>query len=129
MWDILPADKTFDELSTANAGPVLPILKPDNIKVGQKISRENYVPESTEWYVTEVLDNGRFKAIDKDIIESDLTDLVDMDRYDSIEHLIHEEPGLLRGRSETFDISGKIDTQNPIYKFYENEMQKYLKRF
>lgn len=31
--------------------------------------------------------------------------------------------------AEQFDISGKIDTQNPIYKFYENEMQKYLKRF
>lgn len=30
---------------------------------------------------------------------------------------------------EQFDISGKVDTQNPIYKFYENEMQKYLKRF
>lgn len=24
---------------------------------------------------------------------------------------------------------GKVDTNNPIYKFYENEMQKYLKRF
>lgn len=30
---------------------------------------------------------------------------------------------------ETFDISGKVDTSNPIYKFYENDMQKYLKKF
>ena len=30
--------------------------------------------------------------------------------------------------SETFDISGKVDTSNPIFKFYEKEIQKYLKR-
>lgn len=29
--------------------------------------------------------------------------------------------------SETFDISGKIDTNNPIYKFYEKEVGRYLK--
>jgi hypothetical protein len=28
---------------------------------------------------------------------------------------------------EEFDISGKVDTNNPIYKFYEKEMGKYLK--
>lgn len=29
--------------------------------------------------------------------------------------------------SETFDISGKVDTNNPIYKFYEKEVGRYLK--
>ena len=29
---------------------------------------------------------------------------------------------------ETFDISGKVDTSNPIYRFYEKEVQRYLKR-
>ena len=28
---------------------------------------------------------------------------------------------------ETFDISGKVDTNNPIYKFYEKEVGRYLK--
>ena len=28
--------------------------------------------------------------------------------------------------AETFDISGKVDTNNPIYKFYEKTVQKYL---
>ena len=27
---------------------------------------------------------------------------------------------------EQFDISGKVDTNNPIYKFYEKDMGKYL---
>ena len=29
--------------------------------------------------------------------------------------------------AETFDISGKVDTNNPIYKFYEKEVGRYLK--
>lgn len=31
--------------------------------------------------------------------------------------------------AETFDISGKVDTSNPIYKFYEKDVQKYLQKF
>jgi hypothetical protein len=31
--------------------------------------------------------------------------------------------------TEEFDISGKIDTNNPIYRFYEKDMQKYLNKF
>lgn len=27
------------------------------------------------------------------------------------------------------DISGKVDTNNPIYKFYEKDVQKYLNKF
>jgi hypothetical protein len=29
--------------------------------------------------------------------------------------------------AEQFDISGKVDTNNPIYKFYEKELARYLK--
>ena len=32
-------------------------------------------------------------------------------------------------RWETFDISGKIDTSNPIYRFYDKEIQKFLQKF
>ena len=28
--------------------------------------------------------------------------------------------------AETFDISGKVDTENPIYRFYEKTVGKYL---
>ncbi len=30
--------------------------------------------------------------------------------------------------SETFDISGTVDTANPVYKFYDRLIQKYLQR-
>lgn len=31
--------------------------------------------------------------------------------------------------TEEFDISGKVDTNNPIYRFYEKDVQKYLTKF
>lgn len=31
--------------------------------------------------------------------------------------------------TEEFDISGKVDTNNPIYRFYEKDVQKYLNKF
>ena len=35
----------------------------------------------------------------------------------------------LRDYQETFDISGKVDTNNPIYKFYEKDLGKYLQKY
>ena len=35
----------------------------------------------------------------------------------------------LKESIESFDISGKVDTNNPIYKFYEKDVQKYLNKF
>lgn len=35
----------------------------------------------------------------------------------------------IKSQAETFDISGKVDTNNPIYKFYEKDVQKYLNKF
>jgi len=31
--------------------------------------------------------------------------------------------------AEQFDISGKVDKNNPIYKFYEKDVSNYLKKF
>ena len=35
----------------------------------------------------------------------------------------------IKSQVESFDISGKVDTNNPIYKFYEKDVQKYLNKF
>src|SRR3990167_8887016 len=32
----------------------------------------------------------------------------------------------LPSAKESFDISGKVDTNNPIYKFYEKEVGRYV---
>lgn len=87
------------------------------LKVGNEIRRGS----NDKWIVTEVLGDGKFKAIQKDFYEE-------------------MQKGITRGggnlsefakqqierNSEQFDISGKIDTNNPIYKFYEKDLGRYL---
>lgn len=70
------------------------------------------------WIITDVLGDGKFKAIPKHKISK------------------YEEQELANGNLvndvgnsrdvEEFDISGKVDTANPIYRFYEKDVQKYL---
>ena len=96
----------------------------DTLKVGQEIAK------STEpsWIITDVLGDGKFKAVQKNDLENLRTK-----QNETADELINKLkkmfPDNYGSVMETFDISGKIDTNNPIYKFYENEMQKYLKRF
>jgi hypothetical protein len=92
-------------------------VTPADLKVGMKISerRPAYSMDQHEWYVTNVLGDGKFKAMPKDV-------------WDKVKN---KEPGYsapvsINRASETFDISGKVDTNNPIYKFYEKEVGKYI---
>lgn len=122
-----------------------------------------------DWIITDVLGDGKFKAVPKDKISSastkedlfrNLTDKKDDPAFyrgdktlekaiDDIEYNDASPEELyskydfadLSNRfqkaeladlrtsnlAETFDISGKVDTENPIYKFYEKEVGKYLK--
>ena len=82
-------------------------------RVGQEIIRGE---TSESWIITDVLEEGRFKAVPKSEM---------IDTFDKIDP---EELKLVRQRfEEQFDISGKIDPNNPIFKFYENDIGKFLK--
>lgn len=84
-------------------------LTEENIKSGKK-----FVDRSgAQFIITEVLEDGKFKAVPKDVYTRA------NDGTGEIAIMPHNE--------ETFDISGKVDTNNPIYKFYEKELGKYLK--
>lgn len=92
-------------------------ITPEKLKVGQELSQGG----GRELVVTKVLGDGKFKAIDKtrlypDALEKYLAGKMDPESLSKIESM-----------NETFDISTKVDTKNPIYKFYEDEMAKYLK--
>jgi len=67
--------------------------------------------QDSTWVVTDILDDGKFKAVEKS-------------HYDNIKK---ERALPSESDKETFDISGKVDTNNPIYKFYEKEVGRYLK--
>ena len=82
---------------------------------------EDTYTDSGKWIITDVLGEGKFKAVPKE----ELT-LQEMQRLTSGEETIKDIASARLISSETFDISGKIDTNNPIYRFYEKEVGKYL---
>jgi hypothetical protein len=85
-----------------------------------KVGREIYqIPRNSEkWIITDVLGDGKFKAVQKRM-------------YDSVPggkpEIGSEGLEQLNEMAEQFDISGKVDTNNPIYKFYEKDLGRYLK--
>jgi hypothetical protein len=95
-------------------------LTPDNIEVGKKVLNRR---SDNTWVVTEVLDDGKFKAIpERKYNEAMETGAGGLDR------MVDADRGIrVRDYQETFDVSGKPDTTNPIYKFYEKDLARYLK--
>lgn len=114
--------------------------KVEDLKVGRTLSQNG----DHEYVITDVVGDGRFKAIsrlnldndygvyqtfqkngwldEESAIPSELTS-------DQISYLEHHHKDFLRDSAEQFDISNSVDKNNPIYKFYESEMAKYLKKF
>uniref|UniRef100_A0A6M3ILB2 Putative methyltransferase n=1 Tax=viral metagenome TaxID=1070528 RepID=A0A6M3ILB2_9ZZZZ len=90
------------------------VLTKELLKVGNEVESPG-----GNWIITEVLEDGKFKAISKEQIN-----LLKV-KWGNIKKVPKDE---IVGFTETFDISGKIDITDPIYKFYENNIQKYLKK-
>src|SRR3990167_303137 len=100
-------------------------LTADSLKVGEQIY-QGQTQTSDKWIITDVLGDGKFKAVTKN-------------QWDGVQEAIknpakgyikgqHESPTEVLNRyKESFDISGKVDTSNPIFRFYEKTIQKYLK--
>jgi hypothetical protein len=105
--------------------------QPHNLSVGRSIYQND---EEDEWIITDVLGDGKFKAVPRDQILTP-RQVVQAKNVGSInpntEHLYGKigKSYYLKTRSESFDISGKVDTENPIYRFYEKTIGQYLKRF
>ena len=116
-WSALLGDGNMQRLGGPGA----------ELKVGREITEDRGVNDNhlRTWVITDVLGDGKFKALPKS-------------RYDALnkpENLeVWKKEGVnfeqvLKDQldSETFDISGKVDTNNPIYKFYEKEVGNFLK--
>lgn len=74
------------------------------------------------WVITHVLGEGKFKAVSENVYN----DAVDRGYMQGEAKQATLDRLSLR-YGESFDISGKVDTNNPIYKFYEKDVGKYLK--
>jgi hypothetical protein len=107
-----------------------PELTTGNMKVGQEIFDNG----RNNWIITDVLGDGKFKAVPKNRVENMVEDAGFA--YDSmpakywLDEIAYKKSDLYKNAvndMETFDISGTTDQNNPIYKFYEKEVGKYLK--
>lgn len=92
------------------------ILENGDLRVGLQIGDGNH-----SWYVTDVLGDGKFKAVS----EYTASELVESQGVSSPADTPWNK--INPDDKETFDISGKMDEKNPIYKFYNDELSKYLK--
>jgi hypothetical protein len=90
-----------------------------NMKVGMQIKDQAKI----DWIITDVVGDGKFKAMQKRYFD----EMVDKEL--KTPEQILKEAKTDDSLTESFDISGKVDTNNPIYKFYEKEVQKYLNKF
>lgn len=100
-------------------------LTPDIVKVGREIQQA-----SQKWVITENIGNGKFKAIPKRIFDQARNELKGYganSHMAPIEEVAKSALENFGGHNESFDISGKIDTNNPIYRFYEKDLGRYLK--
>lgn len=103
--------------SGPDSSPFNSELTKESMKVGLKI---NDVGDN-EWVITDVLGDGKFRAVPKDRYDYAQKSRVGVDDFASEDLNVYLEQS-----KETFDISGKVDTNNPIYRFYEKEVGKYL---
>jgi len=97
-------------------------VKSDDLKAGLEIKRQG----SDSWIITDVLGDGKFKAVPKSAMDNfnRTTGKYETDTVEGILKYIKENPDA--SVIESFDISGKVDTSNPIYKFYEKDVRKFL---
>lgn len=79
-----------------------------------------------DWVITGILGNGKFRAVPAlKIFPNESGSLKAEWGYKPApnkKNYVYKE-----NDSETFDISGKVDTNNPIYRFYEKDLARYLK--
>ncbi len=122
------------------------LLDTNKLRVGLEITPNGQRGYGNDWIITDVLGDGKFKAVQKSKLQENLRynlrSLSGEKRYHATKQY---EEIIEQGRTptkkelddlldtqvdtETFDISGKVDTNNPIYKFYEKDVQKYLNKF
>jgi hypothetical protein len=101
-------------------------LKIEDLEIGQRISDAPntaiYSPDN-DWIITDVLGDGKFKAVPKEYWDNLITAQTHPNDY---VRSLGEAQQTVERTKETFDISSKIDTSSPIYKFYEKDLGRYL---
>lgn len=92
-------------------------IKIQDLKIGKEI-RGNYEGNDNTFVIVNVLEDGKFTALPKKQYEF---------MQSAFKQGLQSDARAYERNAETFDISGKVDTNNPIYRFYEKDLARYLK--
>jgi hypothetical protein len=111
-------DRFFSEIDGVSTA----LTKDSQLKVGMTIG-----DGSQPWIITDVLGDGKFKAVPKSFTDKYKAEWSIFGDWATPVNQKRAFLDALPSAKEIFDISGKVDTENPIYKFYEKEVGKYLK--
>lgn len=103
------------------------LVKIEDLRVGEEITH-GIIGQGQDWVITDVLGDGKFKAVPKEKLDGGMK----RGKEFSFSEKLGENEQAVWDRikfnyAEEFDISGNIDKENPIYKFYEKEVGRYLK--
>lgn len=98
-------------------------IAPAQLKVGVEILQNDM--DNNRWIITDVLGEGKFKAVPKNSVFPNETGYLSAELgykpAPNKKDYVYKESD-----TESFDISGKIDQNNPIFRFYEKEVGRYL---
>ena len=101
----------------------------DKLEVADLAVGTNVSQAGIDWVIAETFGGGQFKAMPKEHLVSfaegaGVEHLSDVDLISYAEN--HASDNFWRS-AESFNISGTVDTKNPIYRFYEKTISKFLK--
>jgi hypothetical protein len=100
-------------------------LAHEELQAGAEVVQQGNAGGASSWIITEVLGDGKFKAVQKHSVFPNETGYLSADLgykpAPNKDNWVYKESD-----AEEFDISGKVDTDNPIYKFYEKDIGKFL---
>mgnify|MGYP001560699014 CR=1 FL=1 len=100
-------------------------LRPDNLFVGQDVYQNGN--ESEVWIITDVLEDGKFAAMPKEHFDSFVESKgLTISGQDLVSYAEQHATKNFWSSKETFDISGKVDKDNPIYRYYERDVVPYI---
>lgn len=117
------------------------LLDASNIQKGKVVSLQDFEGNVHEWQrfiITENLGDGKFKAVDKLMLDNDPTNYQALQDFDYIDMetgeitlpdtLPDEFIDIIKKDAEALSTLDTVDTSDPIFRFYEKDVQKYLNK-
>lgn len=100
---------------------------PELLKVGKEITRGAGYHD--KWIIIDIIGDGKFKAISRSLLDNAFSEFrKDIQSFIKTGKQSSKLKQYMPQFTETFDISGKIDTQNYVYKLNEKIIPKFLKK-